>query len=49
MYLLTKLENHISKMLQTLAAINVGSIWTFERDCDGVLNHVYGVWKYNSM
>lgn len=41
MYLLTKLENHISKMLQTLAVINVDSIWTFERDGDGVLNHIW--------
>lgn len=28
MYLLTKLENHIIKMLQTLAVINLDSIWT---------------------
>lgn len=41
MYLLTKLENHISKMLQTLAAISVDSIWTFEAGCDGVLNHIW--------
>ena len=31
MYLLTKLENHISKMQQTLAAINVDSDQTFKR------------------
>lgn len=41
MYLLTKPENHISKMLQTVGTINVDSIWTFERDCDGVLNHIW--------
>lgn len=41
MYLLTKLENHISKMLQTLAVINLGSIWMFERDYDGVPNHIW--------
>lgn len=41
MYLLTKLENHISKMLLTLAVINLDSIWMFERDYDGVLNHIW--------
>lgn len=40
MYLLAKLENYIIKMLQTLGAINVDSTWTFEGDCDGVLNHI---------
>lgn len=40
MYLLIKLKNDISKILQTLARINVDSISTFERDCDGVLNHI---------
>ena len=41
MYLLTKPGNHISKMVQTLGAINVDSIWTFQRGRDGVLNHIW--------